>query len=166
VTLSHLDPEGNARMVDVGDKPVTQRTATADGAVRMSPKAFELVQTQGIEKGDVLSVARIAGIQAAKRTAELIPLCHPLELDQILVDLSLDAALPGVRVLASVRTSARTGVEMEALTAVAVACLTVYDMVKSADRGMQIEAIRLVQKAGGRSGEYHATRGPGRSEER
>jgi len=166
VTLSHVGPEGSARMVDVGDKPVTLRTATAQGAVRMSRQAFELVQSAAVEKGDVLGVARIAGIQAAKRTAELIPLCHPLSLDQIAVDPALDAALPGVRVTASVRTSARTGVEMEALTAVAVACLTVYDMVKSADRGMQIEAIRLVQKAGGRSGNYSADAEPGRLEDR
>jgi cyclic pyranopterin monophosphate synthase len=166
VTLSHVGPEGSARMVDVGDKPVTQRTARAEGAVRMSRQAFDLVQGDAVEKGDVLGVARIAGIQAAKRTAELIPLCHPLNLDQIEVDLSLDSALPGVRAVASVRTSARTGVEMEALTAVAVACLTVYDMVKSADRGMHIEAIRLVQKAGGRSGEFNAPAEPGRSEDR
>jgi cyclic pyranopterin phosphate synthase len=157
VTLSHVGPEGSARMVDVGDKPVTRREASAEGAVRMSRAAFELVRTDAVEKGDVLGVARIAGIQAAKRTAELIPLCHSLGLDQVEVETSLDAELPGVRVIAVVRTTARTGVEMEALTAVTVACLTVYDMVKSADRGMLIEAIRLVHKSGGRSGEYSAS---------
>ena len=157
MTLSHVGPEGNARMVDVGDKPLTRREATAEAAVRMSRAAFELVRTDAVEKGDVLGVARLAGIQAAKRTADLIPLCHPLGLDQVEVDASLDPELPGVRVVAVVRTTARTGVEMEALTAVAVACLTVYDMVKSADRSMLIEAIRLVHKSGGRSGEYTAS---------
>jgi len=163
VTLSHLGPEGRARMVDVTAKPVSDRSARAEGAVRMTEEAFELVQRDGLKKGDVLGVARIAGIQAAKQTAELIPLCHPLPLDSIAVDLDLDSALPGVRVTATVRTSARTGVEMEALTAVAVACLTVYDMVKSADRAMQIEAIRLIQKTGGQSGDYSA--GPSGREE-
>jgi len=157
VTLSHVDPEGSAKMVDVGAKPVTDRSARAEGAVRMSPAAFELVRAEAVEKGDVLGVARLAGIQAAKRTAELIPLCHTLGLDHVDVAATLDPALPGVRIVAAVRTTARTGVEMEALTAVAVACLTVYDMVKSADRGMRIEAIRLVHKTGGRSGEYSAT---------
>ena len=142
-------------MVDVGDKPVTERSARAEGVVRMSPSAFGLVESNGVKKGDVLGVARIAGIQAAKRTAELIPLCHPLPLDQIEVEAALAPELPGVRIIATVRTAGRTGVEMEALTAVAVACLTVYDMVKSADRGMRIEAIRLLHKAGGTSGEYH-----------
>ena len=144
-------------MVDVGAKQVTQRSARAEGAVRMSSNAFELVRAERLEKGDVMGVARLAGIQAAKRTAELIPLCHPLGLDHIEVEMTLDPALPGVRVAAAVRTTGRTGVEMEALTAVAVACLTVYDMVKSADRGMLIEAIRLLHKTGGRSGEYSAT---------
>ena len=157
MTLSHLGPDGSARMVDVGDKPVTERVARAEGAVRMSREAFELVKTSAIAKGDVLSVARLAGIQAAKRTPDLIPLCHPLALDQIEVEPLLDEKLPGVRISATVRTSARTGVEMEALTAVAVGCLTVYDMVKSADRAMRIEAIRLVHKSGGRSGEFDAT---------
>jgi cyclic pyranopterin phosphate synthase len=156
VTLSHLGPGGKARMVDVGKKPVTERTARAEGAIRMSPAAFELVRTDAVAKGDVLGVARIAGIQAAKRTAELIPLCHPLPLDQIEVELELDAELPGIRISAVARTQGRTGVEMEALTAVAVSGLTVYDMVKSADRAMQIEAIRLTHKTGGRSGEYAA----------
>lgn len=141
-------------MVDVSEKPVTARSARAEGAVRMSEAAFELVRTNSAAKGDVLGVARVAGIQAAKRTAELIPLCHPLPLEQVEVELTLDPSLPGVRVTAHARTAARTGVEMEALTAVAVASLTVYDMVKSADRGISIEAIRLTHKAGGRSGDY------------
>ena len=154
--LSHLDSKGRARMVDVGDKPVTERVASAEGRVLMSREAFELVQNEAVAKGDVLAVARLAGIQAAKRTGELIPLCHPLGLDQIEVEATLDPALPGVRVVAVVRAVARTGVEMEALTAVSVACLTVYDMVKSADRAMHIEAIRLLHKTGGRSGDYSA----------
>ena len=151
-------------MVDVGDKPVTARAARAEGSVVMSREAFRLVQENAVEKGDVIAVARLAGIQAAKRTADLIPLCHPLALEQIEVQAELDATLPGVRVTAAVRTTARTGVEMEALTAVAVACLTVYDMVKSADRAMRIEAVRLLHKTGGRSGDYPAT-ARGRSEE-
>ncbi len=154
--LSHLDSKGRARMVDVGDKPVTERVASAEGRVLMSREAFELIRNEAVAKGDVLAVARLAGIQAAKRTGELIPLCHPLGLDQIEVEATLDPALPGVRVVAVVRAVARTGVEMEALTAVAVACLTVYDMVKSADRAMRIEAIRLLHKTGGRSGDYSA----------
>jgi cyclic pyranopterin phosphate synthase len=143
-------------MVDVGGKPVTPRIAIAEGRVRMSREAFELVRSSSLAKGDVLGVARVAGIQAAKRTGGLIPLCHPLPLEQVEVEPGLDESLPGVRIKATVRIEAKTGVEMEALTAVAVACLTVYDMVKSADRGMRIEAIRLVYKSGGRSGEYRA----------
>lgn len=156
MTLSHLGPDGSARMVDTSGKPITQRLAGAEGQVRMSAEAFELVRTNAVAKGDVLGVARLAGIQAAKRTAELLPLCHPLPLEQVEVEPVLDPALPGVRITATVRTEGRTGVEMEALTAVTVACLTVYDMVKSADRGMAIEAIRLVHKSGGRSGNYTA----------
>lgn len=158
--LSHVGPGGEAHMVDVGDKAVTERTARAEGAVRMSAAAFELVRTNAGAKGDVLGTAKIAGIQAAKRTAELIPLCHPLPLDQIEVEMTLDASLPGVRISATARTRARTGVEMEALTAVAVSGLTIYDMVKSADRGMRIEAIRLTHKTGGQSGDYAADQGP------
>jgi len=154
VKLSHLDDRGQARMVDVGGKPVTERTAEADGAVRMSQEAFELVAGNAIEKGDVLTVAKIAGTMAAKRTGELIPLCHPLGLDHAVVDLTLDASLPGVRVRASAKLNGRTGVEMEALTAVAVACLTVYDMVKAVDRGMVIEDVRLVSKTGGTRGDW------------
>ena len=156
MTLSHVGPEGAARMVDVGGKPITRRVAVAEGRVRMSRAAFELVRSNAVAKGDVLGVARVAGIQAAKRTGELIPLCHPLPLDLIEVEAELEEPLPGVRISATARMEGRTGVEMEALTAVAVACLTVYDMVKSADRGMTIEAIRLVHKSGGRSGEYNA----------
>lgn len=156
MTLSHVGPDGGARMVDTSSKPVTRRIAVAEGRVRMAAAAFELVQRNAIAKGDVLGVARVAGIQAAKRTAELVPLCHPLQLEQVEVDPVLDPALPGVRITATVRIEGRTGVEMEALTAVSVACLTVYDMVKSADRGMTIEAIRLVHKSGGRSGDYTA----------
>ncbi len=152
--LSHLDERGAARMVDVGGKPVTERTAEAAGAVRMSQEAFELVAGNAIEKGDVLSVAKIAGTMAAKRTGELIPLCHPLGLDQVVVDVVLDPSLPGVRVQAAAKLSGRTGVEMEALTAVAVACLTVYDMVKAADRGMVIEDVRLMSKTGGTRGDW------------
>lgn len=157
--LSHVDEQGAARMVDVGGKPVTERTAEAEGAVRMSREAFELVAGNAIEKGDVLTVAQVAGTMAAKRTGELIPLCHPLALDQVLVDVALDGALPGVRVRATAKLSGRTGVEMEALTAVAVACLTVYDMVKAADRGMVIEDVRLVSKTGGTGGDWRRPEG-------
>jgi cyclic pyranopterin phosphate synthase len=146
-------------MVDVGGKPVTERTAEAEGAVRMSREAFDLVAGNAIEKGDVLTVAQVAGTMAAKRTGELIPLCHPLALDQVLVDVALDASLPGVRVRATAKLSGRTGVEMEALTAVAVACLTVYDMVKAADRGMVIQDVRLVSKTGGTRGDWRRPEG-------
>jgi cyclic pyranopterin monophosphate synthase len=148
MALSHLD-RGRARMVDVGDKPVTTRTAVAQGAVRMSSEAFRLVAEQAVAKGDVLAVSEIAGTLAAKRTAELIPLCHPLVIDQVDVEATLDESLPGVRIRALAKAVGRTGVEMEALTAVAVACLTVYDMVKAADRAMVIEEIRMVEKTGG-----------------
>ena len=146
--LSHLD-RGRARMVDVGDKPVTARSAIAQGAVRMSSEAFRLVAEQAVAKGDVLAVCEIAGTMAAKRTADLIPLCHPLGLDQVDVEATLDESLPGVRIRAMAKAVGRTGVEMEALTAVTVACLTVYDMVKAADRAMVIEEIRVVEKTGG-----------------
>jgi cyclic pyranopterin phosphate synthase len=141
-------------MVDVGDKPVAARTAVAEGAIRMSAEAFRLVADATVAKGDVLGVAQVAGTLAAKRTAELIPLCHPLGLDHIDVQATLDDALPGVRVRAAARVLGRTGVEMEALTAVSVALLTVYDMVKSADRGMVIEAIQLLEKTGGTRGDW------------
>ena len=154
MTLSHVDGAGRVRMVDVADKPATIRTAVAEGAIRMSQEAFGLVAQGTVEKGDVLGVSEIAGTLAAKRTAELIPLCHPLGLDQIDVQASLDAGLPGVRIRAAAKTVGRTGVEMEALTAVSVALLAVYDMVKAADRGMEIEGVRLVEKTGGRRGDW------------
>lgn len=141
-------------MVDVGGKPVTVRTATAEGRVRMSREAFDLVAAQAIKKGDVLSVAEVAGIMAGKRTGELIPLCHPLPLDLIEVRAVLDPKLPGVHVTARVRCEGRTGVEMEALTAASVACLTVYDMVKAVDRGMTIEAVQVLDKTGGTHGDW------------
>ena len=144
--LSHLDQAGRARMVDVGDKPVMDRTAVATGTIRMSREAFQQVAEQTVAKGDVLAVSEVAGTLAAKRTAELIPLCHPLGLDHVEVEASLAESLPGVRVRASVRTVGRTGVEMEALTAVAVALLTVYDMVKAVDSGMVIADVQLVEK--------------------
>ena len=143
-------------MVDVSDKPATARLAAAEGYVLMQPATVALVKAGDAKKGDVLGTARLAGIMAAKRTHELIPLCHPLLLTRVSVELELDEALPGVRVSAEVGVSGQTGVEMEALTAVSVACLTVYDMVKAADRGMRIEGVRLLAKSGGRSGPYRA----------
>lgn len=144
--LTHLDAAGRARMVDVGDKPVSVRTAVAAGAIRMSPAAFAQVADHALAKGDVVAVSEVAGTLAAKRTAELIPLCHPLGLDHVAVEATLDEGLPGVRVRATVRTVGRTGVEMEALTAVSIALLTVYDMVKAADPAMVIIDVRLVEK--------------------
>jgi cyclic pyranopterin monophosphate synthase len=144
--LSHVDQTGRARMVDVADKPLMDRTAVATGTIRMSAEAFRQVAEQAVAKGDVLAVSEVAGTMAAKRTAELIPLCHPLGLDHVEVEASLTESLPGVRVWARVRTVSRTGVEMEALTAVAVALLTVYDMVKAADSTMVIGDVRLVEK--------------------
>jgi cyclic pyranopterin phosphate synthase len=152
--LSHVDDAGRARMVDVGAKRPTARRAVAEGAIAMSRAAFALVKANRVEKGDVLRVAELAGIGGAKRTADLIPLCHPLVLDHVAVRASLDARLPGVRVRAEVRLKGRTGVEMEALTACAVALLAVYDMVKAVDRGMTIGPVRLLAKAGGRSGTW------------
>jgi cyclic pyranopterin phosphate synthase len=144
--LSHLDYAGRARMVDVGDKPMMDRSAVATGTIRMSPEAFRQVAEQAIAKGDVLAVSEVAGTLAAKRTAELIPLCHPLGLDHVEVEASLTEKLPGVRIRAKVRTVGRTGVEMEALTAVSVGLLTVYDMVKAVDSGMVIGDVQLVEK--------------------
>jgi cyclic pyranopterin phosphate synthase len=155
VKLSHVDESGRARMVDVSGKPVSDRTATAEGVVRMSMEAFELIQSNAVQKGDVLTVAEVAAALAAKRTGELIPLCHPLGLDGIDVSARLEADLPGVRVVATARVTGRTGVEMEALTAAAVGCLTVYDMVKAVDRSMTIEQVRLLSKTGGTRGEWH-----------
>ena len=154
--LSHLDSQGQAHMVDVGDKAETARTAIAEGSVVMQAETLAIVRAGDAKKGDVLGTARLAGIMAAKRTHELIPLCHPLLLSKIAVDLEIDEALPGVRVRAEVRMKGQTGVEMEALTAVSVACLTVYDMVKAVDRAMRIENIRLLHKSGGQSGDYEA----------
>jgi cyclic pyranopterin phosphate synthase len=152
--LSHIGTRGEAHMVDVSTKPATERVAVAEGRVLMTAKTLNIVRQGDAEKGDVLGSARIAGIMAAKRTHELIPLCHPLLLSQVEVDIVPDAKLPGVRVIARVKVSGQTGVEMEALTAVAVACLTIYDMVKAVERGMRIEGIRLVEKSGGRSGHF------------
>jgi cyclic pyranopterin phosphate synthase len=152
--LSHVDAEGRARMVDVGPKRVTARHALAEGIIRMGRAAFALVEANRVAKGDVLRVAELAGIGGAKRTAELIPLCHPLALDHVSVTATLDPTLPGVRVRAEARLKGKTGVEMEALTACAVALLAVYDMVKAADRGMTIGELRLLEKSGGRSGRW------------
>jgi cyclic pyranopterin monophosphate synthase len=154
--LTHQAEDGRARMVDVGEKPETERTAVAEGQLCMAAATFDALRTGRTPKGDPLQVARIAGIQAAKRTADLIPLCHPLPLTQVDVELDLDATLPGVRARVTARVRGRTGVEMEALTAVAVALLTVYDMVKAVDRGLVIEGVRLLSKQGGRSGTWHA----------
>jgi cyclic pyranopterin monophosphate synthase len=154
VKLSHLDEAGRARMVDVGGKPESERTAVAEGAVRMSREAYELVATQSVAKGDVLAVAEVAGVMAAKRAGELIPLCHPLGLDQAVVEVRLAPELPGVKVTATAKVTGRTGVEMEDLTAVSVACLTVYDMVKAVDREMVVEGVRLMSKTGGIRGDW------------
>jgi cyclic pyranopterin monophosphate synthase len=154
VKLTHVDDSGRARMVDVGPKPESERTAVAEGAVKMSREAFGQVRAQAIAKGDVLAVAEVAGTMAAKRTGELIPLCHPLGLDLVRVEAQLDQELPGVRITALAKTTGRTGVEMEALTAVSIACLTVYDMVKAVDREMSIGEVRLVSKTGGTRGDW------------
>ena len=154
--LTHLDKTGAANMVDVSEKAVTARTARAEGRVVTAPETVALIRKGDAKKGDVLGTARLAGIMAAKRTHELIPLCHPLLLSKVAVDCVVDEALPGVRVTAEVKVSGQTGVEMEALTAVSVACLTFYDMVKAADRAMRIEGVRLLSKSGGRSGPYEA----------
>ena len=154
MSLSHVDDSGRAKMVDIADKPVSRRTAIAEGWVRMSPEAYALVQENSVAKGDVLRIAEVAGIMGGKRTGELIPLCHPLPLDTIRVECDVDVALPGVHVTATAVATGRTGVEMEALTAVSIACLTVYDMVKAVDRGMVVEGIRLLEKTGGTRGDW------------
>jgi cyclic pyranopterin phosphate synthase len=154
--LTHIGEDGSARMVDVSGKAATSRLAVAEGCVRMRPQTLSLIRSGDAKKGDVLGVARIAGVMAAKKTHELIPLCHPLAISGITLALTLDDELPGVRVAASVKTSGQTGVEMEALAAVSIACLTIYDMVKAADRGMIIEGIRLLEKSGGASGKWRA----------
>lgn len=151
--LTHLDDHGRARMVDVGHKPDTERVATARGEVQMKKETLELVRAGQIKKGDVLTIAQIAGISASKRTSELIPLCHPLPLTKVDVDLSLDDSIPGIVITATAKTIGKTGVEMEALTAVSVAALTVYDMAKAAEKTMRIQNIRLVEKHGGQSGD-------------
>ena len=154
--LTHLAKGGEARMVDVSAKPATERVAVAEGRVLMAAKTLDLVIKGNAKKGDVLGAARIAGILAAKKTHELIPLCHPLAVSKIAVDIEPDLGLPGLHVRATVKVAGQTGVEMEALTAVAVACLTIYDMVKAVERGMRIEGIRLIEKSGGTSGRYRA----------
>jgi cyclic pyranopterin phosphate synthase len=156
MTLSHFDSDGQAHMVDVSAKSVTARIAVATGAVRMLPETLALVQAGTAKKGDVLGTARLAGIMAAKRTADLIPLCHPLPITAVSLTLTPDFSLPGVRIEATVKTTGQTGVEMEALTAVSVACLTVYDMLKAAEKSMMIEGISVILKDGGKSGRYEA----------
>lgn len=153
--LTHLDQKGQVQMVDVGGKPDSERSAVAQGEVRMRLETLHLIQAGTLKKGDALATARVAGIMAAKQTSDLIPLCHPLPLTQVSVDIELDESLPGVRITASVRTLGKTGVEMEALTAVAVAALTIYDMAKAVERTMQITNIRLVEKHGGQSGDIY-----------
>ena len=154
-SLTHIDEQGRPRMVNVGEKPDTDRLAVAEGRVVMSPEALSAITEQRVKKGDVLQIARLAGIQGAKRTADLIPLCHPLPIDGVEVDVEPDTD-HSVRIVARVTTRWRTGVEMEALTAVSAAALTVYDMVKAIDRGMRIEGVRLLEKRGGRSGDWCA----------
>ena len=154
--LTHFDADGKAHMVNVGDKPVTDRVAVARGEITMQASTLAKIAEGGFGKGDVLGVARLAGIMAAKQTASLIPLCHPLGLDHVAVDLEMDEALPGVRITATCRVTGRTGIEMEAMTAVSVAALTIYDMCKAVDRGMAIGDIRLTHKSGGKSGDFNA----------
>ena len=153
--LTHLDDHGNVKMVDVGDKDITSRVAVARGHVSIQPETLRLIKDGLMKKGDVLTIAQIAGIMGAKKTSDLIPLCHPLPLDKVDVDLELDESECRINIEATARTTSRTGVEMEALTAVSVAGLTLYDMCKAVDRGMRIEAVRVVQKSGGQSGNIH-----------
>ncbi|WJH39971.1 cyclic pyranopterin monophosphate synthase MoaC [Aliirhizobium terrae] len=155
-SLTHIDSAGEAHMVDVGDKAETSRSATAEGYVRMLPETLALIREGNAKKGDVIGTARLAGIMAAKKTSDLIPLCHPLMLTKVSVEITEDAALPGLRVTATAKLTGKTGVEMEALTAVSVTCLTIYDMAKAADKGMEIGGVRLLEKTGGKSGTYHA----------
>ncbi len=155
--LTHFDSEGQAHMVDVSDKIVSDRVAVAGGCVKMARETFEIISEGRAKKGDVLAVARLAGIMGAKKTADLIPLCHPLALTKVSLDLTLDPDLPGIRIVATVRTSGQTGVEMEALTAVSTAALTIYDMAKAVDKAMEIGSIRLLLKDGGKSGRYEAS---------
>jgi cyclic pyranopterin monophosphate synthase len=157
--LTHIGAQGEAHMVDVGSKADTERTAIAEGAVTMQAATLRMILDGNAKKGDVLGTARIAGIMAAKKAHELIPLCHPLLLTKVSVDIEPDEALPGLRVTALARVTGKTGVEMEALTAASVACLTIYDMAKAVDRGMVITGVRLVEKSGGKSGDYRASEG-------
>ena len=152
--LTHIGASGEANMVDVGDKAETTRVATAEGHVRMAPETLALIRDGNARKGDVIGTARLAGIMAAKQTSNLIPLCHPLMLTKVSVEIEEDAALPGLRVTATAKLTGKTGVEMEALTAVSVACLTIYDMAKAADKAMEIGGIRLLEKSGGKSGDF------------
>ncbi len=154
--LTHIDAAGEARMVDVSAKPATERVAVAEGRVIMSAATLDMIRSGNAKKGDVLGTARIAGIMAAKRTSELIPLCHPLALSKVTLDITPDQELPGCLVRATVKVLGPTGVEMEALTAVSVACLTIYDMIKAVERGVRIEGIHLIEKMGGKSGHYRA----------
>lgn len=161
-SLTHIDRRGEAHMVDVSAKSATERLAVAKGCVVMSKETLDIVRRGDAAKGDVLGTARIAGIMAAKRTSELVPLCHPLALSKVTVDIEPDAALPGCRVTATVKVTGPTGVEMEALTAVSVACLTIYDMIKAVERGARIDDIRLIEKSGGKSGHFKAEPAPTR----
>jgi len=154
--LTHFDDQGRAHMVDVSDKAATARVAEAEGHVKMAPETLAMVEEGSAKKGDVIAVARLAGIMGAKRTADLIPLCHPLPVTKVAVDLTVDRALPGLRIVATVKTTGQTGVEMEALTAVSTAALTVYDMLKAVDRAMELGGIRVTLKEGGKSGRYEA----------
>lgn len=156
MALTHFDGKGDAHMVDVSDKAVTSRIATAEGHITMAQETFDIISEGRAKKGDVLSVARLAGIMGAKKTPDLIPLCHPLPVTKVAVELTLDPDLPGVRVEATVKTTGQTGVEMEALTAVSTAALTVYDMAKAVDKAMEISGIRVILKDGGKSGRYEA----------
>jgi cyclic pyranopterin phosphate synthase len=152
--LTHIDAKGQARMVDVGQKPVTHRIAVAQGEIRMAPATLAAIVAGNAAKGDVIGAARIAGIMAAKKTSELIPLCHPLALDSVAIEIEPDASLPGFRITAKAQVRGPTGVEMEALTACSIACLTIYDMAKAMDRGMVIQSVRLLEKSGGKSGKW------------
>ena len=157
MSLTHFDAQGDAHMVDVSDKAITSRVATAEGHIKMAQETFDIISQGRAKKGDVLGVARLAGIMGAKKTPDLIPLCHPLPVTKVAVDLTLDPDLPGVQIAATVKTTGQTGVVMEALTAVSTAALTVYDMAKAVDKAMQIGGIRVVLKDGGKSGRYEAS---------
>ncbi len=157
--LTHINETGEAHMVDVGDKETTSRIAIAEGQVKMQSETMDMIRSGNAKKGDVIATARIAGIMAAKKTPDLIPLCHPIEISKITLDIQLDSSLPGYTVRATTKVEGRTGVEMEALTACSVACLTIYDMAKAVDRGMEIGPVKLVEKSGGKSGHWKAGEG-------